>query len=161
MKPTVLAGMFGFLVVGAAPAALMAQATQPLQQPNSEAAAMVPAGELALGTVRVPKGLKADGKELPAGTYRVRLTPEEAPSKAPGATPAYERYVEFLQGTQVKGREVVSIVPSADVNKVAKKKGPAPGASRVERLKGDDYVRVWINRGGNHYLIHLSAAAAS
>ena len=78
MKPTLLAGVIGFLVVGTAPAALMAQATQPLQQPNSEAAAMVPAGELALGSVRVPKGLKADGKELAAGTYKVRLTPEEA-----------------------------------------------------------------------------------
>ena len=22
-------------------------------------------------------------------------------------------------------------------------------------LKGNDYVRVWINKGGNHYLIHL------
>ena len=157
MKPTLLAGVLGFLVVGAAPAALMAQATQPLQQPNSEAAAQVPAGELALGSVRVPKGVKADGKELPAGTYKVRLTPEEAKSKAPGATAAYERYVEFMQGTEVKGREVVSIVPSADIGKVAKGKGPAPGASRTERLRGDDYVRVWINRGGNHYLIHLAA----
>jgi hypothetical protein len=158
MKPTLLAGALGFLIVGAASAALMAQAKQPLQQPNSEAAATVPAGELALGTVRVPKGLKADGKELPAGTYSVRLTPEEATGKAPGATAAYERYVEFLQGKQVKGREVVSIVPSADIGKVAKGKGPAPGAARVEKLRGDDYVRVWINRGGNHYLIHLVAS---
>ncbi|MEO5820615.1 MAG: hypothetical protein ABIT71_08920 [Vicinamibacteraceae bacterium] len=157
MKPTLLAGALAILVAGAAPAALLAQAKAPLQQPNSEAAAMVPAGELALGTVRVPKGLKADGKELPAGTYRVRLTPEEAAGKAPGATASYERYVEFVQGTAVKGREVVSIVPSADIGKVAKAKGPAPGAARVERLRGDDYVRVWINRGGNHYLIHLIA----
>jgi hypothetical protein len=157
MKPTLLAGVIGILVVGTGPAALMAQHKAPLQQPNSEAAAMVPAGELALGSVRVPKGVKADGKELPAGTYRVRLTPEEAAGKAPGATAAYERYVEFVQGTQVKGREVVSIVPSADISKVAKDKGPAPGASRVQKLRGDDYVRVWINRGGNHYLIHLVA----
>ena len=158
MKPTLLAGMFGLVIAGAAPAALMAQAKQPLQQPNSEAAAAVPAGDLALGSVRVPKGLKADGKELPAGTYKVRLTQQEATSKAPGATAAYERYVEFVQGTEVKGREVVSIVPSADIGKVAKGKGPGPGATRVEKLRGDDYVRVWINRGGNHYLIHLTAS---
>ena len=157
MKPTLLAGALGILVVGIGPAALMAQHKAPLQQPNSEAAAMVPAGELALGSVRVPKGLKADGKELPAGTYRVRLTPQEAAGKAPGATAAYERYVEFVQGSEVKGREVVSIVPSADIGKVAKGKGPAAGASRVEKLRGDDYVRAWINRGGNHYLIHLVA----
>ena len=162
MKPTILAGVFGFLVVGAVPAALQAQATQPLQQPNSEAAAMVPAGELALGTVRVPKGLKADGKELPAGTYRVRLTPEEAPSKAPGATPAYERYVEFLQGTQVKGREVVSIIPADEVKDTQPGpdlpgKAPRAGA-RVDVLKGGDYVRVWITRSGVQYLIHMPPA---
>ena len=158
MKPTLLAGALGILVVGTAPAALYGQAKQPLQQPNTEAAAAVPAGELALGTVRVPRGVKADGKDLPAGSYRVRLTAQEAAGKANGATPAYERYVEFLQGSEVKGREVVSIVPSADIGKVAKGKGPAPGASRTERLRGDDYVRVWINRGGNNYIINMPPA---
>ena len=157
MKPTLLASALGILV-GLAPSASYAQAKEPLTQPNSEAAANVPAGELALGTVKVPKGVKADGKELAAGTYTVRLTAQEATSKAPGATPSYERYVEFVQGKEVKGREVVSIVPSADISKVAKGKPPAPGATRIERLRGDDYVRVWINRGGNHYLIHLTAA---
>jgi hypothetical protein len=156
MKSTLLAGALGILVIGSAPA-IHGQHKQPLQQPNSEAAAVVPAGELALGTVRVPNGVKADGKALPGGTYKVRLTAQEAAGKAPGATPSYERYVEFLQGTEVKGREVVSIVPNADISKVAKDKGPAPGAARVQRLRGDDYVRVWINRGGNHYLIHLVA----
>ena len=24
-------------------------------------------------------------------------------------------------------------------------------------LKGADYVRVWINRAGTHYLVHLAA----
>ena len=26
---------------------------------------------------------------------------------------------------------------------------------RVEVLRGNEFLRVWINRGGNHYLIHL------
>jgi hypothetical protein len=156
MRPTILASAFGILVVGA-PAVVVAQHTAPLQQPNSEAAAQVPAGELALGTVKVPKGVKADGKPLAAGMYHVRLTAEEAAGKAPGATPSYERYVEFLKGKEVVAREVVSIVPSADIAKVAKDKPPAPGATRVDKLRGDDYYRVWINRGGNHYLIHLVA----
>ena len=30
---------------------------------------------------------------------------------------------------------------------------------RVDMLKGNDYVRVWINRGGNNYLINLPAGA--
>jgi hypothetical protein len=29
----------------------------------------------------------------------------------------------------------------------------------VETLKGDDYLRVWINHSGNNYLIHLPPAA--
>jgi hypothetical protein len=115
----------------------------------------VAAGEVPLGTVKLPKKVTADGKPLAAGTYQVRLTPTEAESKATGATPSYERYVEFLQGGQVKGREVVSIVPAAEASKVAKEPPPAPGRAKVETLKGDDYLRVWINKGGTHYLIHL------
>ena len=30
---------------------------------------------------------------------------------------------------------------------------------RVEMLKGNDYLRVWINRGGTNYIIHLPAGA--
>jgi hypothetical protein len=130
------------------------------QQPTGpEPSSPTPTGELALGTVKLPKKVTADGKPLAPGTYQVRLTPQEAESKAQGATASYERWVEFLQGGQVKGREVVSIVPAPDASKVAKEPAPAPGRAKVEQLKGDDYLRVWINKGGNHYLIHLVPAA--
>jgi hypothetical protein len=130
------------------------------QQPTGpEPSSQTPTGELALGTVKLTKKVTADGKPLAAGTYQVRLTAQEAESKAQGATASYERWVEFLQGGQVKGREVVSIVPAADASKVAKEPAPAPGRAKVEQLKGDDYLRVWINKGGNHYLIHLVTAA--
>jgi hypothetical protein len=131
------------------------------QQPTGpEPPAQVAAGELALGTVKLPKKVTADGKPLAAGTYQVRLTPQEAETKATGATAAYERWVEFVQNGQVKGREVVSIVPAAETSKVAKEPAPAPGRAKVETLKGDDYLRVWINKGGNHYLIHLGNTAS-
>jgi hypothetical protein len=29
----------------------------------------------------------------------------------------------------------------------------------VELLKGNVYLRVWINRGGTHYFIHLPVTA--
>jgi hypothetical protein len=125
-----------------------------------EPPATAPAGELALGSVKLPRKVTADGKPLAAGTYQVRLTPQEAESKAQGATPTYERWAEFLQGGQVKGREVVSIVPQAEASKVAKEPPPAPGRAKVEMLKGDDYIRVWINKAGNHYLIHLVPSAS-
>jgi hypothetical protein len=28
-------------------------------------------------------------------------------------------------------------------------------------LKGNEYLRIWVNRGGNQYLIHLPVAGAT
>jgi hypothetical protein len=132
--------------------------TAPKTQPPTEAAPSAPAGDMALGSVSVPKGVKADGKPLPAGTYQVRLTAQTATPDAKGQTGPLERWVEFVQGGQVKGREVVTIVPRESIDKVQKDAPPRANGSKVELLKGGDYYRVWINRGGNHYLIHLPAA---
>ena len=41
---------------------------------------------------------------------------------------------------------------------IAKGAAPASGSSKVELLRGNDYLRVWVNRGGTHYLVHLVAA---
>lgn len=112
-----------------------------------------------LGTVRLTRQVMADGKPLAPGTYSVRLTADEAKPPAVGQTANLERWVEFLQGGAVKGREVVTIVPDSDIAQVAKGARPKVGAARVEMLKGNDYLRVWINRGGNNYLIHLPPAA--
>jgi hypothetical protein len=122
----------------------------------------VPTGETALGSVSIPRAVMADGKPLAAGTYQVRLTAQAAQPAVAGQT--MERWVEFVQGSTVKGREVVSIVPAAevkDLNSGAKGPKPANGASRVEMLKGDDYLRVWINRRGVHYLIHMPPGTAT
>ena len=72
-----------------------------------------------------------------------------------------ERWAEFLQGGKVAGREVVSIIPAAEVKDL--QPGPdaeprASAGSKVEMLKGNEYLRVWINRGGVHYLIHMPPA---
>jgi hypothetical protein len=55
----------------------------------------------------------------------------------------------------------VTIIPAAelkDLHSGATGPRPAAGSSRVEMLKGDDYLRVWINRGGVNYLIHMPPA---
>ena len=111
-----------------------------------------------LGSVHLGKGVKADGKPLAAGTYQLKLTAQSASPDAKGQTPSSERWVEFVQRGQVKGREVVTIVPQSEIDKVQKDAPPHANASKVEMLKGGDYVRVWINRGGNHYLLHLPTA---
>ena len=66
-----------------------------------------------------------------------------------------------MQGGKVAGREVVSIVPADEVKDLQ----PGPDAppstrpgSKVEMLKGNDYLRVWINRAGVIYLIHMPPA---
>jgi hypothetical protein len=130
------------------------------QPTGPEPSSPVVPGDLALGVVKLPKKVTADGKPLAAGTYQVKLTSTEAESKATGATPSYERWVEFSQAGQVKGREVASIVPQPEAGKVAKEPMPAPGRAKVETLKGDDYLRVWINKGGTLYLIHLVNSAS-
>jgi hypothetical protein len=124
-------------------------------------APQVPTTETALGSVRIPRAVMADGKPLPAGTYQVRLTAQEATPPAVGQTAPYERWVEFLKGSNVAGREVVSIVPQSEVSMVAEDAPPRPGGSKVQMLKGNDYLRVWINRGGTHYLIHLVAGGGT
>jgi hypothetical protein len=130
----------------------------PKQQPATAPAPSAPSGEIALGTVHLSKGVKADGKELPAGTYLVRLTTQTPSQEAKGQTPGLERWVEFVQRGQVKGREVATVVPQAEIAQVEKDKPPAANSAKVETLKGGDYVRLWINKGGNHYLVHFPAA---
>jgi hypothetical protein len=157
-KQHVLVGMM--LAGSLCATSAFAQHKAPNQQPPQAAEPPAQAGELALGSVRVPKGVSADGKPLPAGTYTVRLTTQET-SPAVGVSETLERWVEFVQGGSVKGREVVSIVPQSEVKMVVKDAPPASGTVRVQTLKGNDYVRVWFNKGGNHYLIYLPAQAAA
>ena len=83
--------------------------------------------------MRLPRAVTADGKPLAAGTYQVRLTAQEAKPDAVGTAEALERWVEFVQNGTVKGREVVSIVPQAEVKNVVKDAPPGVG-----RLEGPD-----------------------
>jgi hypothetical protein len=130
--------------------------TAPKQQPNTTDDPKAPAQPLTLGSVHIPRGVKADGKDLPAGTYTVRLTADEAKPDAKGASQALERWVEFVKGGKVAGREVVSIVPANEAKLVQKDTPPPSGGAKVETLKGGDYTRVWINKGGTYYLVHLA-----
>lgn len=129
--------------------------TAPKPQPGTGPAVSGPEGQVALGSVHIPKGVKADGKALAAGTYQVRLTPQTASPDAKGQTATLERWVEFVKGGKVAGREVVTIIPQSELDKVQKDTPPKANAAKVETLKGGDYLRVWINKGGNHYLVHF------
>jgi len=110
-----------------------------------------------LGTVTLSSKVMADGKPLAPGTYQVRLTGDE-PKPAAGQSPDSEKYVEFVRGGKVIAREVATVIPASEIDTVIKSSKVRPNSSKVEKLKGDDYVRVWINRGGNNYLINLPTA---
>jgi hypothetical protein len=157
-KYWVLVGVLaGALVAGDA----MAQHQAPNQQPvRAEEPPATNTGEVTLGSIRLPKPVMADGKPLPAGSYQVRLTSQTA-KPAVGTSEPLERWVEFLQGKTVRGREVASIVPQNEVKLVVKDAPPASGSSKVQVLRGNEYVRVWFNRGGNHVLVHLPIATAA
>ena len=133
-----LAAVVAFL----APVALSAQST--------------PAPATTLGSVSLPK-VTANGQPLPAGTYTLRLS-TEAVKPVVGLAPDAEKWVEFVQGGAVKGRELASVVTDADAKKIAKMATPSSGTVKVQTLKGNEYIRVWVNRGGTHYLVHLTAA---
>jgi hypothetical protein len=118
--------------------------------------AQSPAGE-SLGQARIPRAVVANGQPLAAGTYTLRLSSDPVTAVV-GQTPAESRWVEFVQGGQVRGRELATVLSAAELAAVTEGRRPAAGAVRVDLLKGNDYVRVWVNRAGTHYLVHLAIA---
>lgn len=111
-----------------------------------------------LGSVRIGHSVMADGKPLAAGTYTLRES-DEKPAAVVGQTADESRWIEFVQGSTVKGREMATVI-SQDALKTMAESGAAPaaGTTKVEMLKGNEYIRVWVNRGGIQYLIHLTVA---
>jgi hypothetical protein len=111
-----------------------------------------------LGTARLPRAVVADGTTLPAGTYALRVS-SEAVTPVVGQAPDGARWVEFVQGGVVKGRELATVIGPADVKTVAKGTPPPEGTIRVQMLRGADYLRLWANHDGTQYLVHLSVNA--
>ncbi|MGE5833216.1 MAG: hypothetical protein ACM4AI_01930 [Acidobacteriota bacterium] len=144
----------------AKPAAAATGDRVPKQQPAT-GAAQAPAqkGPVTLGTASIPKAVMANGQPLAAGTYTVRLAAEGADKPAVGQTPDLSRWCEFVQGGQVKGKELCTVLSASEVGAVVKDTPPASGSVKVQMLKGNDYLRVWANRGGTHYLVHLAVSS--
>ena len=110
-----------------------------------------------LGSVKIAKDVMANGQRLAAGTYTVRLTGEQG-KPVVGQTPDESQWVEFVQGQDVKGREIATALSSAEAKKVLKSVPAAEGGPAAELLKGGDYIRVRVAKGGTRYLVHLAVA---
>ncbi len=166
MKQLVLVGILTGALAGLGYAQGTTQQAEPTKKaaPAGKVAKKQAAGEPAaagqvLGTVTIPANVKANDQPLAKGTYQVRLSSDEV-KPAPGADPGSERWVEFVQAGKVKGKEIASVMPNAEVAKVGEdKQAPPPaGKPKVQLLKEKHYYRVWISKGGNSYLIHLPPA---
>ena len=133
--------------------AMLAGSAMPILAQDSSA----PAGGTVIGSVTLTRRVLADGQPLAPGTYQVRLSTEQ-PKPVVGQSPEGERYVEFVRAGRVAGREIATVIPNSDRSTMKFGRPPVNG-SKVETLKGDEYLRVWINKGSNNYLIHLPPAA--
>jgi hypothetical protein len=110
-----------------------------------------------LGSIQLPHAVLANGKPLTPGTYQVSLTSEQ-PTPPVGQSPGGACWVEFLREGTAVGREVATLIPSGEIDQVAKGPKPKPNDSRVDVLKGGDYIRAWIQRGNVHYIINMPRA---
>ena len=90
---TVMTGMAATLMVGSVAAQQLTSTVD------------VPQGDLELGAVSLSRGVMADGQTLSAGNYQVRLTARSATPDTVGALTVLERWVEYRQGDDVRGRE--------------------------------------------------------
>ena len=151
--------VFAVAVLGQAFAGAQVPAKAPTEQPLTGAGEAPAVSASSLMSVRIPKKVMADGQELAAGNYTVRVT-ADSPSPVVGQTAAQQHWVEFLQGGKVKGRALATVLTAGDAKAIAKKGTPAAGTAKVESLIGNDYMRVWINKGGTNYLIYLTVPSA-
>jgi hypothetical protein len=168
MRTLLAAAIIVLATAAGSAAAALAQPRQGPPKPEEAVATapaaeelQIPTGEQWLGIVRIPIAVLADGQPLPAGRYRVRLTGKTAEPKAVGQLAMLERWVEFVQGKEVKGRAMAPVVPSDATQQIAEAAPPRPGRIRVERLKEDDYLRIWCNVKGDQVLVYLPVQSGS
>ena len=108
----------------------------------------------ASGDVIIPSAVLANGQRLAAGTYRLSLAEEGSTASGIGSP---GRWVEFVTGEDVAGRGLAVVIPDSEIDEVSDS-GSLQNEARVVVLKDGDYVRVWLNRDGVNYLLHLPPA---
>ena len=111
------------------------------------------AARRARGEITIPSNVLADGQRLAAGDYLLSLADN---AQALSDTGPGGRWVEFLDGDDVAGRGLAVVIPDGELADVSD--NVLRNEARVVALKEGDYVRVWLNREGVNYLVHLPPA---
>lgn len=106
-----------------------------------------------MATVRITEPVLAEGKPLAPGTYEVIVTDEHPPLEA-GTPSENQRWVEFVQNRRVIAREIAEVFPASE-QAVVGTSGSHDARAVVQRLRGDEFLRIAVNDGGARYLIHL------
>jgi hypothetical protein len=108
----------------------------------------------ALATVRITTAVLANGAPLSPGTYDVRLT-QQRPTPAPGQSWAARQWVEFVANGKVVASEIAEVLHDDDLPAVGASSVRVPSGTRVEMLKGGEFLRVSVKRDHERYLIYL------
>jgi thiol-disulfide isomerase/thioredoxin len=74
---------------------------------------------------------------------------------APGQSWEARQWVEFVADGKVVAREIAEVLNDADLPAVGASSVPVRSGTRVEMLKGDEFLRVSVKRDHVRYLIYL------
>jgi hypothetical protein len=113
-----------------------------------------------LDTVRIGVAVAAGGTLLPPGTYELRLTGEH-PDPPIGQPRNAQEWIEFIKDGKVVAREAAEILYDDDLTPVGASSQKARPGTRVEMLKGGEFLRISVKRERDRYLIYLPVRADS
>ena len=91
---------------------------------------------------------------LAAGRYEVRLTGEH-PTPRVGQPRNPQESVEFVVNGKVVARDVAEILYDDDLPSIGASSQRAKTGTRVELLKGGEFLRISVKRERERYLIYL------
>ena len=112
-------------------------------------------GPSMLGTVQITDAVMLGQTPLQPGTYEMRLTGEHL-APLPGQSEEAGQVVEFVKDGVVVGKDGAEVIAAASAP--VGTSGRQATRARVERLKGDEFLRISMTKDGERYLIHLPLA---
>lgn len=110
-------------------------------------------------SVQIPVTVLADGKPLPPGRYSLRLTAERS-APLPGQPAGAQQSVELMADGKVVAREIAEVLKDEDLPIEGASSQHVQNGTRVEMLKGGEFLRISVKRDGARYLLYLPIARA-
>lgn len=112
-------------------------------------------GPSVLGTVRTTHPVLVRGEVIQPGTYEIRLTGKHL-DPLPGQSKDAAQEFELVRDGMVVARDFAEVLPAPAVP--VGTSGGSQARPRVERLRGNEFLRVSTYRDGERILIHLAVA---